>query len=261
MAATSRLRAQLDDRVGHVDALIGHGERLGLKSEGLRQRSPILCDAIGVSLRRVVNLLCGSRIHRYGPEARGVRRHRAGLVWQTGLPHRHHQCSAGADRLGGFADSPTRRVRAVVSDEDRHGGVHPSGQLDVKNFKTRCHNIAWAVSRHGVPVSMRGSSGGPVIRRASSRARELPSLEVGAPRDSRSREGRLNQTRTHLPLTLTSVRANSCKSSFRRAVQRERNLRAGPVRQAAADQPRPTSFTAARRARIAAADVAEQQLA
>ena len=62
----------LHNRVCH-DALIGHGERLGLKSEGLRQRSPLLCDAIGVSLRRVVDLLRGHRINRSGPQARGVR--------------------------------------------------------------------------------------------------------------------------------------------------------------------------------------------
>ena len=103
--------------------------------------------AIGVSLRRVATSRAAAGPPRsaypsWGPPL--SRRPRA-----RPAPNRHHQCSAGAEQLGGFADSPTGRVRAVVTDQDRRGGVHPSGRLAVRNFKTRCRDIAYAVSRLG----------------------------------------------------------------------------------------------------------------
>ena len=140
MAATSRLTGQLDNRVGHI-ALIGHGERLGLKSEGLRQLNPLVCDAVGVSPRRVVNLRRGCGIHRFGPHPVGSAVIALASYAKTGLPHRHHQCPAGAEELGGFTDSPTRRVRAVVTDEDRRSRSHPCERLGARNLKTRWHDI------------------------------------------------------------------------------------------------------------------------
>ena len=120
---------------------------------GTSPAQPPPCDAIGVSPRRVVNLPGGCGIHRLGPEARGVRCHRAGLVCKTGLPHRHHQCPAGPEELGGFTDSPTRRVRAVVTDEDRRSRRHPCERLGARYFKPRWHDIAQGVSRRGARLS------------------------------------------------------------------------------------------------------------
>ena len=90
--------------------------------------------------------LCGRGIHRFGHLARRVRCHRAGLVCKTGLPHGDHQRSAGAEELGGFVDSPTRRVGAVVTDEDRRGRAHQCEQLDAKNFSTGCSSIAFGAT-------------------------------------------------------------------------------------------------------------------
>ena len=82
--------------------------------QGTSPAQPILCDAIGVSLRRVVNLLRGCRIHWFGPLALRVSRNRADLVCKTELPHGQHSARREL-KFGGFVDSPTRHIGAVVT--------------------------------------------------------------------------------------------------------------------------------------------------